>query len=366
MLLSALAGCAAGRVNLWPIYFRETRLVKGADGPREVTTTEFLYPLFTWESTSETSWHAVRPLYNYEHSKSEGTHRVQYLWPLGLHFKDGTDLTHHRLFPLFEHIKSYSPLTKEHAVHAHLLQLLRWGRDDRWGPYVALFPLAGVTHGVISDTWSFVAFPLYSHYRHGDYVRDDFPWPFIGYGRTPDGGKKTYRLWPFFVSQVKKLSRESRSRYDLLWPLIRWGRLDRGGKYYHTVVAVLPFYSAVSTYDRDGRLVSCLRSVLGVFFCTGTPPGGVRAGWSALWSLARSVRTAKQDEFRILPFYSRTTRYADSEKDPERSWVRRRILWPLIWLDSDRRDPEHGKGGVVVALYWHYTDTYPQENGPAL
>ncbi len=367
LLLALLPGCATGRANLWPVFFHETRRVPTPQGPQTVTTTEFLYPLFTRQSREDGTWHAVRPFYNYEHRRENGRHRVQYLWPLGLHFKDGDKETHHRLFPLFEYQKSWSPKTKKHAVHAHLLQLLRWGSDDEWGPYFALIPLGGVTHGVIADTWSFALFPLYSHYRQGDYVRNDLPWPVLGYGRTPDGTRKMYRLWPLFVSQVKDDPRERRTRYDLLWPLVRWGRVvPTRGRYYHTVAVVTPFYSHVKRFDRQGDLIWCLRSFLGVSFCTGALEQGDRTGWSVLWSLARKVSTNRSDEFRILPFYWRTTRYSGPEKDPERSWTRYRAPWPLVWIDSDRSDPDHHKGGLVVApLYWHYTDTYPAENGPA-
>lgn len=364
MLVAACPGCASGRVNLWPFYFHEVREVQTDSGPQVLKTTEVLYPFFTREADPGGNWHALRPLYNYEREAEGGRYRVQYLWPLGLHFKDGDNETQHRFFPLFHYIKSWSAGTKRHAVHAHLLQLLRWGRDDQWGPYVALFPLAGITHGVIGDTWSFVLFPLYSHYRHGDYVRDDLPWPFLGRGRTPDGKRKTYRFWPLYVYERKERPAELRVTHRVLWMLVRGGLVDRRGDYYHTVLAVAPLFSTIRTWDRKGNLVAYELSILGVGFRRDLREEPQRTGWTALWRLVRKSEEPGSDQFRFFPFYSRTTVYAAAEKKPEQNWTRHRILWPLLWIDSDRRNPKvHKKGVLLAPFYWHYTDVYSGEDG---
>ena len=362
-LVAACAGCASGRVNLWPFFFHEAREVQTDDGPQVIRTTE-VWPLFTRESTDQGNWHAVRPLYNYEHEAEEGHYQVQYLWPLGLHFKDGDKTTEHRFFPLFHYNKTWSASTQRPSVHAHFLQILRWDKDDEWGPYFSLFPLGGVTHGVIGDTWSFIVFPLYSHYRHGNYVRDDFPWPFLGYGRTPDGKNKQYRLWPLYVYKRKERPAELRVVHRVFWFLIRWGLVDRGGPHYHTVLVVSPLFSTIRTKDREGNLVAHQSSILGIGFRGDSREKPKKKGWSALWSLVCKSDDPKSDEIRLIPFYWRTRRYLTAEKDPERCWTRHRILWPLLWVGTDTRDPKVRKKLLVVApLYWHYTDVYPSEDG---
>jgi hypothetical protein len=363
--LAALCGCASGRVNLWPFYFQETRLVETPQGRRPVRTVEVLYPFFSSESHADGGWHTLRPFYAYERNRPEDWSRVHYVWPLGLAYRQGDEVTHHRLFPFFEYLKNWSPRTGRHAVHCHVLQLIRWGSDDEWGPYFAVFPFGGVTHGVLADTWSFLVFPLYSYYRQGDYVRHDFPWPFVGRGATPDGSRRMFRIWPFYVQKAKDTPRELRYRYDVVWPILRWGGLDRGGAYYHTVLVVTPFYSSVKTWDREGNLVGALRGVLGVFLRTGDEEEARFGGWSALWSLLRSARGPGWDEFRFIPFYWRTTYYAAGTDDPEQAWTRYRVPWPLVWVDRDRRDADHHKGGFVLApLLWRYTDTFRSEDGP--
>ncbi len=361
LALLLLCGCAAGRVNLWPLYFHERRAVPDGEGTRTVETTEFLYPLFGRRSDPQSTWHAVRPLYNSER-KADGPWRVQYLWPLGLSRGDPEGEATHRLFPLFGYYRTYAPGEGRHSTHWHLMQFVRGGNDAKYGPYAAVFPLAGVTHDVIAPTWSFLLFPLYSHYRHGEYVRDDFPWPFFGYGRTPDGRVSQYRFWPLYVHQRAERLDGLYERKDLLWPFLRWGRLDRGGEYYHTVFVAVPFYSSVKTWSRDGELAAYRVSVLGFQQARDFRDRKQIEGWSALWSLVKSSSGPRKETFRVIPFYWGTTRYASAERDPDRTWKRHRILWPFIWVDRDTRDPEEAHHAFILApLYWHYTDRYPGE-----
>jgi len=375
-LLAALcftSGCAAGRLNLWPIYFDETRMAPTPDGPRMVRTTEVLYPIFGCEAKDSGSWHAVRPLYNYDYNATRGENRVQYLWPLGLYFTHGDYEWHLRLFPLFAHIRVWQPSVQAYSSQGHLLELIRWGNHAQLGPYFAIFPLGGVTHEVIGDTWSFIVFPLYSHYRQANYVRDDYLWPIVSYGRTsgdypgaPQVTRKLVRVWPFYTYERNESPLQTVERYNVLWPLVRWGKRDRGGKYCFTWLGVTPFYSAVEMRDKsDNKVVNARRSVLGVSF--GKVGTGEQAlgGWSGLWSLFKGSESDAVDELRFMPFYWERDFYTDKKKEPERRWVRRWMPWPIVHTDADHTDPDHYKGGLVVApLYWQYTDTYYEKGQP--
>ncbi|MGD2174643.1 MAG: hypothetical protein PVJ27_04500 [Candidatus Brocadiaceae bacterium] len=334
------------------------------DGPQTLRTTEVLYPFFEHHADEDNSWHVLRPLYNAQSGPGD-RFQVQYLWPLGLTFRGGARETHHRLFPLFGYHRTWSAKEERHSVHAHFLQLLRWGNDAEHGPYMALFPLAGITHDVLGPTWSFVLFPLYSHYRRGDYVRNDFPWPVLGYGGTPDGRARQYRFWPFYVYQQDEDEKGLYVRHDLLWPLFRWGRLDRGGDYYHTVFVAVPFYATVKSWNRSDELVAARTATLGFRRAWDTREVKDTTGWAALWSAVADYEGATSDYFRILPFYWRTTRYRTTARDPDRSWTRRRILWPLIWLDIDTLTQGVRKESFILApFYWHFTDVYAGEDGP--
>jgi len=356
VLLTLLCtGCAAGRVNLWPVFFHETRQLSGPDGPRTVTSTDVLYPVFHRESDGSSTWHAVRPLYSAE-SGVDGELTVKYLWPLGLIHRDGDAERHYRLFPLFAWLKTHVASADANSVHANLLQFIRWGSDARHGPYFAIFPLGGVTHNVIGPTWSFALFPLYSYFRCGEYTRHDFPWPVLGFGRSSDGSRRMTRFWPFYVHQVKETGRGLYERYDLLWPLVRWGRLDPGGRYYHKVFVAVPFHTNLRTFDRNGELVAYMRSFLGMRVARDSREEKRQSGWGALWSLIYHTRTDSTDNVCIFPFYWRTTHFRGGP-DSERRWTRHRVPWPFIWIDSDRLHAGvHKKGLVIAPFYWHYTE----------
>jgi hypothetical protein len=359
-----LPGCASGRVNLWPFYFQEARQVPTPDGTELVRTVEVLGPIFTWQSDPRSTWHAVRPFYNFERFKNRDVSTLQYLWPFGLYQREGGKLTDLHFFLLFGYQRSLSYATGKFATHAHVLHLMRWGRDDRFGPYFSVFPLAGVTHGVLSDTWSFVLFPLYSHYRQGKYVRNDFPWPILGYASTPEKDRVMYRLFPFFVSQRKNTPTEQRVRYDVLWPFVRWRRLDRHGDSYFTGLAVTGIYSDLKQWDRKGNLLAWRATILGFNFGRDRTEDPKSTGWSVLWSIVKSAQQPKKDEFRIVPFYWRTTWYPEGKDKPERRWTRTRAPWPIIWFDDDRRDPTHLKSSFLVApFYWRYRDDYVADDG---
>ena len=124
------------------------------------TTVEVLHPFFSLEKGARSYHYALRPLYNFESDRGEKkTHRLQYLWPLGLQSSKEDDLWLHRFWPLFLHTEKTKFFTGERAVHGFVFPLAYWGYKPPQGRYFALFPLGGVVHGLLGDTFSVVAFP---------------------------------------------------------------------------------------------------------------------------------------------------------------------------------------------------------------
>lgn len=350
-----LVGCAGPRVNLRPLYFRETRPCP--ERPEQlVTTLEVLHPLFGMESGAGRHYHVVRPFYSYESEGAGATHCLQYLWPLGLQMGRRGASWLHRLWPLFQYSKTHRFSTGEEAVHGMLFPIIFWGRRPNEAPYGALFPVGGVTHGLLGDTFSFVLFPIYSYYQQGSYVRHNVLWPFLGWGGTPDGRQKTLRLWPLYVN---KRETDSYSHHYLLWPFIRWGHQQwqgREGPLRRRYSAFHPLFSAQSTRDADGNVLAWQRQILLLTLRHDTRERVAHRGWSALFSLIWSKTTPVKDDFRVFPFYWRTTYYHRGGRGSGEKWTRRRILWPILWVDHSTLEPEREKSGIVLApFYWHYT-----------
>ena len=358
VLGTPLIGCASPRVNLWPIYFQETR--KSSTAPdRPVTSIEILYPFIAIELDGNRHYHALRPLYNYESNEVERSHRLQYLWPLGLQAGKEGDRWIHRLWPLFQHSKIARRQSGEEVAHGFLFPLIFWGRRPPEGSYVALFPLGGVTHGLLGDTFSFVLFPVYSYYRYHEYVRHNILWPFFSTGGTPDGKRELLRLWPLYVHRRQT---DTYDHHYLLWPFLRWGSQQwrtRDDQYVRRYFAFHPFYSIWTTRDSDGKAVAYQRHTLSFTRRVDTRERTKEKSWSLLWSLIRRGSSPQKHEFRIFPFYWQTAQYPRWARDSGQRRTRFRILWPFIWLDvNTMREDAKDTNFLVVPFYWHYTRHY--------
>jgi len=355
LLCVVLVGCAGPRLNMWPVYFQETQQV-GDDPGQRVTTVEIAYPFFSLSKFAQRYWFAVRPLFNYESNAGEDSHRLQYLWPLGLQKGEGERRWYHILWPVFMHTRAQRP-SGEKQTHGFVFPLVFWGSKAPEGVYFALFPVAGVTHGLVADTFSFVAFPLYSYFRQGEYRRHNIAWPFFTIGGTPDGRQKLLRIWPLYVHS----SREGAwDHHFLLWPFIRWGsqQWSAGDRQYRRTYSVFhPFYLFERTHDAEGKLVAYRSKAI-----LGTKSWEERDGeeyrsWTFLWTLMRDTEAPRKTERAFIPFFWWTKQYPGG-RESGRTWTRTRLLWPIVWVDSrveaDRKDTAF----ILAPLLWHYKTRY--------
>jgi len=129
-------------------------------------------------------------------------------------------------------------------------------------------------------------------------------------------------------------------------------------------VGFFPFYAGKSAYDEAGHVVAYQRQYLLLTRRWDSRETHQTSGWSFLFSLIRGQSQPKRDEIRFLPLFWKSTWYASKDKDAARSRTRYIFLWPLFWLDSDRRDPAVQKRSTVLApFYWHHRQTHVDEQG---
>lgn len=359
----AAAGCAGPRVNAWPLLFRETRVVDG----RPVTRVDLIGPLFSIENGPDRLYHVLRPLYNYERNKVDGASRTQFLWPLGLSRNRPGEQTLARFLPLFQHVTTQRKETGEKTTHGMVIPLAFWGNVAGLGPYFAVFPLGGTTHRLFGDTCNFVVFPLYCYYRFGDYERYNVLWPIVSWGRTPDGRRKSLRVWPFYTCITQQQpGGPSFKHVHVMWPLVRWGMQSWGpsdDRQTRRYVSVWPFFMDQTVRAADGDMLARQRSYLLFSTTYDAREGKKDTGWSALLGLFGSRKSDELDELKIFPVYWQTTHYRDG-RDSGRKWTRRRAPWPLVWLDKSTLEPGRKVSNFVVApLYWDMTKYGEDEEG---
>jgi hypothetical protein len=342
---------------MWPIYFQQTGK-PGEDPGNHLTEIEVLYPFVGIKKGEGYYFHTLRPLYNYEHDQAKLQSRLQYLWPLGLQANFEGQSWLHRFWPIFQHSETLHGGSDDKTVHGWVLPFFFWGSDPDEGPYFGFFPIGGVTHEIFGDTFSWVAFPLFSYYRQEEFKRYNILWPFFSYGSTPDGDKKSVRVWPFWVRK----SEEDAYQYNyLLWPFVRWGHqqwttLD-GEERVRRYHAFHPFFSAQVLRDEEGEVISWQRQVL--LFTQRDDRREEGTSWSFLFSLLRYQNISDKYELKIFPFYWRSKGYPWGKDRPDRYKDRRIILWPLVWFLSDTISPgEHYSHFVLAPFIWWYKTLY--------
>ncbi len=365
LCLASLAGCATGRVNAWPLFFHEVRRVQSPEGPKVVTSTDVVYPIFHRESEPGTSWYAVRPFYNYQRGPEPDRRQVQYLWPLGLYYSD-SKRTEWRLWILAAYISVWSDLYQRWSTHVNVLQLLRWGNDAQFGPYLALIPLrrrhAQLHRGHVElrHVPPVLLLPAGQLHAHGLPLAD----PRL----RLHAGQVARRCTASSPSSSTSGTTTRRASTCATTPPGRWcagACWTCGARPTAPCWPWRPFFSTIRTYDRQGKLVAQHTSILGFSFQRDSREPERGGDWGALWWLVNRSSGDRRDDFRIFPFFWQTTYYRTDARDPARSWTRTRAPWPLVWVDHSRFNPDvERKSYWVAPFYWHYTDIYHTKGRP--
>jgi hypothetical protein len=353
LALALLAGCTStGPVELWPLYRAERNPGGSEQGDPATRTYEALYPFFSARNTPETRYHALRPLYNWEAATDGSFRQCQFLWPLGLYrYREDREKTF-RILPLFHQGSARSTVNDQWQTRGFVFPLIIWGQARPGGCYFAAFPLGGVVRNLVVDRFRFVLFPIWSQVNDKDYSRHDVLWPVISWGGTPDGRRRILRLWPFYVHKRKTGEWE---RNWILWPFVLWGREALDTRYPRSYAGLFPLYVGKVSRDLEGETVAYDRRVLYFLFVRrkDTRPEHKLSAVAILWPLTNFECGPGRREIRIFPLYWQTDRI--SPDDTGYLWSRHRILWPIIWIDRDRRPLDHTARDIVVApFYWDH------------
>ncbi len=289
--------CAAGDLNLWPLYQREGCAAAGR------RTTRVLGPLFErWERTdadpeapsAELGGWTLRPLL--ARVDRNAGYDLEFLHPLG-EWRVRPDRTRLRLTPLADR-------TVRHDEAANGRQGWTFGpafggTTDEGERYGGIFPLGGIARERFGrERVEFWLFPLFGRSRdERGFTRTHLLWPFFSWGSG--GGRELLRIWPFYGHD----RREASEHRFALWPVFHWRRDRRGTpQETHTRLA-LPFWGEA----RSARVHQ--RFVLGPLWLASDDAGSGARSRDLLWPfLHASERPGADGEtattaLRIEPFW---------------------------------------------------------------
>jgi len=337
-----LPGCmiTPQRTELGPFYYH--RPLPDTPG----TESALLWPFFQRIRSERVSQFAVRPVFNYRISETEGirgrVREIQALWPLFLHrTSEGMNASRTRLYPILFHHRFNHP-GGETEVDTFVLPLIFTGRDGNQGRYFGLFPLGGVLKGIFGrDRIRFALFPLYAdsrirghrtwnvlwpifEYSQGDNWRSFRVFPFVSWKKRDNWFEKLYILWPFFGRVQEWLSTERATDSWFFLPFYARQQTPFGYvKYY-----LYPFFS----YQRSEN------------------PGNRFKAWEVPWPFLSFMRGDNFHKNYFWPFWGRGRFKQEYRKDF--------AAYPIYRFYSYRTDVSVNTRLFVLPFYWdkHVSD----------
>lgn len=273
-----------------------------------------LGPLFTFEKSGEDSITALRPLfYSADNSKSKVS-STDYLYPLA-----SAETTPETSRLQLLHILQKDTFRKgEQADEEHkfmIFPLIISGESKKYGPYLSIFPLYGdIYERFWKDEYHFILFPLYSRTVKNGATNYNLLYPFF----TLTSGEKEsgFQFWPIFGNTSKEGVYKSTFA---LWPIFQKEERGLNTANPSERLSIFPLYGSFDSSTVHSR------TLLWPFFGHSTETVGNLEEWDFFWPFWLTIRGDKHEATRFLPFYS-----ADKTADSTRNWY----LWPLFRTDT--------------------------------
>lgn len=288
-------------------------------------------PVVGIELNAEMEERVVRPFYTRRASR-DGTYlRTQVLWPLWL-YERHNEKRRIQLLPLFYYYRDvhrYGDVVDDERDWS-LFPLVWGGSSTRDGGYFAVFPLGGMVRDLVArDEVRFALFPLWLQIRDKGHVSTSWLWPIYTRGRG--GGKRTFRLWPFYGRTTKE------NKYDrrfYAWPFVYREEFDLDRPQPGRRSMTWPFWTTETSARRR------YRSVLWPFFSRTDHYKNEYTEVAAPWPFFVR-RTGKSDKLQLWPFF---TGFKNAGRESHH------VLGPLIRYSKDTSEPGVVRSQTSVAL----------------
>lgn len=354
LLLLGLPGPAACSSNATARSGLDLGFIASRDtAPDGRARLRLLGPLFEYSRAPDgTRFWALRPLVSRLDAPSASRRITEYLWPLAVVKRLGTDVFWRFLLAYGNDFDCTDPASRYRTV---LFPLLFRGRDKTGHGYFALFPLGGVIHEYLGlDRIRFLLFPLFVHSSVRDIHTRTVLWPLISWGGKPGVDRlrvfpfygksvrgtqwsKTFVLWPFWTS-ARYGPAGSPGRSWILFPLLGRSRLPGQS----TWMFLPPFFrwsrgNGVTWHNLPWPFVQYRSGDMEKLYLWplwGRKTLARERRWFALWPILWSIRNERRgetvDRFYALPLVYSERRSTPAGVSPPGESSRYFKLWPLI------------------------------------
>lgn len=267
------------------------------------TELDFLGPLGFYARTTQGTSYGLRPFLDAGHEAETQRSHLHILYPIAT-FRSGPQSTWHFVFPFYFHT-SWVAANDKPVRATVLFPLFWWGTSPTEGPWFAILFVGGTFKGLFgADRVDYNGF-TYTRIRTGQDITEHILAPFGTRWRGPN--KTGWRIWPFYCTVERK--GHWRNGY-VMWPLFCYGsREGTETKDAADYVASWPLFGR--SRGRDGQSGSL--QLLGPLFYHAWNHRSGFSHWQLLWPLFSTKSGKGIRELDLWPFWGRSQAGARTE-----------------------------------------------------
>lgn len=322
--------------TLWPLIDYRTSPAENFEN------LSLLGPLIKIETKGAERETAIRPFLYDSTNVEKKTSTTDFLYPAASR-ESTPEADSFRAFGLFQKTTYHKDEPQGKEEGTTLFPFYISGTSKKYGPYRSVFPLYGDLYQRFwRDEYHFVLFPLYGRTVNNGTTTNHYLYPF--FSRTHGDKESGFAFFPLYGQAEKE---GVYRKHYLLWPLLSFSETGLDGENPTKKRAFFPLFAATDS----PRKVS--RSYLWPLFGYEEDRVKKTVERDYLWPLVYTVRGERRDSVQLLPLWGR-----DTFEDGEKRWY----LWPLYKHEELRSEMFHeDRDRILFFLYSDRRKFWPKD-----
>ena len=297
-----------------------------------------LGPLFKFQKQRDNSDIAVRPLFYRTTNDTDKATTTTYLYPLASS-ETSPEVSTVQILKLYQNNTYRKNEEEKQEKGTMFFPFYISGTSEKYGPYTSVFPLYGdIYERFWRDEYHYVLFPLYGRTVKKGTTTTNYLYPF--FAMTKGEQESGFQFWPLFGQSAKE---GVYSKYFVLWPLCLQERTGLDTDNPTSKSYFFPFYAATDSPQSTSRYY------LWPFVGHAVDREKKQEEWDYFWPFWRQVRGENRNVSSYLPFYSR-----EDGRETRKRW----FMWPLYKYEEI--DSDVFRQGHYRILYFLYSDNCEQ------